>query len=118
LRTVSIAITSPHKNAVNTFKLALCLHQRKPLKVSFHPIAARGRLSVIYVGLPGGYLDNHPANPATIRSLKAAVNEPTLVQPPNLLPFILNPRELMPDGLPFKFEDYLESVDWSGRIVR
>jgi hypothetical protein len=24
----------------------------------------------------------------------------------------------MPDGLPFKLGDYLELVDWSGRIVR
>ena len=24
----------------------------------------------------------------------------------------------MPDGLPFRLSDYLELVDWSGRIIR
>ena len=28
------------------------------------------------------------------------------------------PRENMPDGLPFRLSDYLELVDWSGRIIR
>jgi hypothetical protein len=41
-----------------------------------------------------------------------------MVQPPQLLPFVGNPREPMPDCLPFKLDDYLELVDWSGRIVR
>ncbi len=36
-----------------------------------------------------------------------------------LLPFIGNPRAEMPKkGLPFKLTDYLELVDWSGRIIR
>jgi REP element-mobilizing transposase RayT len=53
-----------------------------------------------------------------IRSLKSAISENSMVQPPQLLPLVGNPREPMPDGLPFKLHDYLELVDWSGRIVR
>ena len=36
----------------------------------------------------------------------------------SLMPFVGNPREPMPDGLPFPLMDYLELVDWTGRIVR
>src|SRR5690606_358045 len=32
--------------------------------------------------------------------------------------FVGNPRELMPAGLPFRLQDYVELVDWSGRIIR
>ena len=39
-------------------------------------------------------------------------------QPESLLPFAGNPRKNMPDGLPFKYTDYLELVDWTGRILR
>ena len=39
-------------------------------------------------------------------------------QPKVLHPFIGNPRENQPKGLPFKLEDYLELVDLTGRIVR
>jgi REP element-mobilizing transposase RayT len=39
-------------------------------------------------------------------------------QPANLMPFAGNPREPMPKGLPFRLTDYLELVDWSGRIIR
>ena len=35
-----------------------------------------------------------------------------------LLPFAGNPRSAMPKGLPFCLNDYLELVDWSGRIMR
>jgi hypothetical protein len=30
--------------------------------------------------------------------------------------FAGNPRRDMPNGLPFKLTDYLELVDWTGRI--
>ena len=40
------------------------------------------------------------------------------VQPNRLMPFVGNPREPMPEGLPFALKDYLELVDWTGRIVR
>jgi len=39
-------------------------------------------------------------------------------QPEQLLPFAGNPRENMPAGLPFRLTDYLELVDWSGRMLR
>lgn len=39
-------------------------------------------------------------------------------QPPSLAPFIGNPRKDMPDGLPFKLDEYLQLVDWTGRILR
>ena len=39
-------------------------------------------------------------------------------QPDALFPFVGNPREPMPDGLPFAFQDYLELVDYTGRILR
>lgn len=53
-----------------------------------------------------------------IQCLKKAIGENSPLQPSQLLPFVGNPRDPMPDGLPFKLEDYLELVDWSGRIIR
>ena len=38
-------------------------------------------------------------------------------QPEQLLPFAGNPREGMPAGLPFRLNDYIELIDWSGRIL-
>ncbi|KDM91707.1 transposase [Photobacterium galatheae] len=37
---------------------------------------------------------------------------------PSLFPFAGNPRNDMPDGLPFRLLDYLELVDWTGRQIR
>jgi hypothetical protein len=35
------------------------------------------------------------------------------------LPFAGNPRKNMPEGIPFRYTDYLELVDWTtGRILR
>lgn len=39
-------------------------------------------------------------------------------QPSQLLPFVGNPREQIPKGLPFHLTDYLELVDWTGREIR
>jgi hypothetical protein len=39
-------------------------------------------------------------------------------QPAHLLSFVGNPRREMPKGLPFMLTDYLELVDWTGRILR
>jgi REP element-mobilizing transposase RayT len=39
-------------------------------------------------------------------------------QPKTLFPFVGYPRKDMPPGLPFRLKDYLELVDWSGRILR
>lgn len=41
-----------------------------------------------------------------------------LEQPETLMPFIGNPREPMPQGLPFHLEDFINLVDWSGRTIR
>lgn len=38
-------------------------------------------------------------------------------QPKKLLPFVGNPQENMPDGLPYRLEDYLQMVDLSGRVL-
>jgi REP element-mobilizing transposase RayT len=35
-----------------------------------------------------------------------------------LFPFVGNPRHNMPQGLPLTQQDYLELVDWTGRIIR
>ena len=35
-----------------------------------------------------------------------------------LYPFVGNPGENMPDGLPFKLEEYIELVDLTGRQMR
>ncbi|WP_148864034.1 transposase [Marinobacter fonticola] len=37
---------------------------------------------------------------------------------PGLFPFAGYPRQDMPVGLPFRLEDYLELVDWTGRQLR
>ena len=56
------------------------------------------------------------------RRIKQALNakQPCLPeqQPTALLAFAGNPREDMPDGIPFVLSDYLALVDWSGRIIR
>ena len=39
-------------------------------------------------------------------------------QPSTLMPFVGNPREPMPEGLPFHLKDYLELLDWTGRVIR
>jgi len=35
-----------------------------------------------------------------------------------LMPFAGHPRQDMPRGLPFRLTDYLDLVDWSGRVLR
>ena len=39
-------------------------------------------------------------------------------QPKGLMPFAGYPRQDSPKGLPFRLTDYLELVDWTGRILR
>ena len=59
-------------------------------------------------------------------SIKLRINKAQQVGQPNhlrqqasaLMPFTGYPRNNMPKGLPFRLTDYLELVDWSGRILR
>jgi REP element-mobilizing transposase RayT len=59
-------------------------------------------------------------------SIKRRIEQALKTQIPNrldqqasrLMPFAGNPRDDMPSGLPFRLTDYLELVDWSGRIIR
>ena len=53
-----------------------------------------------------------------ILHLQTAVSDHTNLQPPELMPFVGNPREDMPAGLPFRLQDYIECVDWTGRVLR
>jgi len=39
-------------------------------------------------------------------------------QPSQLFPFVGYPRQEMPEGLPFRLQDYLELLDWTGRQFR
>jgi hypothetical protein len=55
----------------------------------------------------------HTSIKARIAELSATGDQPT-----QLMPFAGNPREPTPHGLPFRLRDYIELVDWSGRIIR
>ncbi len=56
------------------------------------------------------------------KRIKRAINSqaPNRVtqQASTLMPFAGNPREDFPEGLPFRLTDYIELVDWTGRIIR
>lgn len=51
------------------------------------------------------------------RRIKTLSNMPHQ-QPCTLFPFVGNPRDPMPKGLPFHLKDYIELVEWTGRIIR
>uniref|UniRef100_UPI003D27A655 transposase n=1 Tax=Pseudoalteromonas sp. TaxID=53249 RepID=UPI003D27A655 len=50
--------------------------------------------------------------------LRAKAVQQKKAQPKTLFPFVGNPRNNMPQGLPFQLHHYLELVDSTGRIVR
>ena len=52
----------------------------------------------------------------TARRSKSTAN--AAQQPRHLMPFVGYPRAEMPRGLPFHLSEYLELVDWTGRIIR
>lgn len=55
----------------------------------------------------------HTSVQARLDALKT--EQPTA---PDLFPFAGNPREEMPEGIPFRLMDYLALVDWTGRQLR
>jgi len=58
--------------------------------------------------------ENSAHTSVKIRVIKAKLGK----QPDNLQPFVGNPREHMPKGLPFELKDYLELIDLTGRCIR
>jgi REP element-mobilizing transposase RayT len=60
---------------------------------------------------------DHTSIQERVAAAGTATADPPL-QPPHLMPFTGDPREDMPKGLPFRLSDYLELVDWTGRILR
>ncbi|WP_260294241.1 transposase [Sedimenticola hydrogenitrophicus] len=60
---------------------------------------------------------DHTSVQRRIRAITAA-DEDTPPQPPELMPFVGNPRQDMPKGLAYRLEDYLSLVDWTGRQFR
>ncbi len=52
------------------------------------------------------------------QALSAEVPSAIDQQPNSLYPFAGNPREAMPEGLPFLLTDYMELVEWTGRQIR
>ncbi len=53
-----------------------------------------------------------------IATAQEAPESPEPHQPKKLFPFVGYPRQDMPTGLPFRLQDYLELVDWTGRQLR
>ncbi|WP_045860217.1 hypothetical protein [Teredinibacter purpureus] len=59
----------------------------------------------------------HTSIKRRIEALKAANTHPS-TQPLKLAEFVGNPREPMPQGLPFHLKDYIQLVDITGRAIR
>ena len=53
-----------------------------------------------------------------VKAKKVTTPNHPFQQNKTLMPFAGNPRKHMPHGLPFRLSDYIELVDWTGRIMR
>ncbi|MEP4599408.1 transposase [Saccharospirillum sp.] len=53
-----------------------------------------------------------------VETAKEELTSPEPNQPKLLFPFVGYPRQDMPAGIPFRLQDYLELVDWTGRQIR
>ena len=56
---------------------------------------------------------DHTSIKARIGALRANGDQPN-----NLMPFSGSPREFTSSSLQFRLQDYIELVDWSGRVIR
>lgn len=61
---------------------------------------------------------DHTAIQQRIRAVCRPDESAPATEGPTLLPFSGPEHRDAPDGLPFQFENYLDLVDWSGRVVR
>lgn len=59
----------------------------------------------------------HTSVKARVETLQKAESAQQ-TNPTHLLPFVGNPRQPMPKGLPFPLKDYLALLDWTGRVIR
>ena len=115
-----IAREANHEDAVTgrfwegRFKSQALLDEKAPaacmVYVDLNPIRARMADS------PEG--SDHTSIKQRIAKALKAQKSFQAEQPESLFPFAGYPRKDMPDGIPFKLSDYLELVDWSGRIIR
>ena len=53
-----------------------------------------------------------------IHTVLKARHSKKAIKQTGLLNFVGYPRKDMPEGLPFRLADYLELVDWTGRVIR
>jgi REP element-mobilizing transposase RayT len=61
---------------------------------------------------------NHTSVKLRCEQAKASQQDNISKQPSTLMPFIGNPREDIPKGLPFDLKDYLQLIDVTGRSIR
>ena len=110
------------------------------LSALVHPCTSEGRykyqalLDESALAACMAYVDLNPIRAAIEKtpetsqytSIRKRISKANTVMTPNhpnqqintLMPFAGNPRKNMPHGLPFRLSDYIELVDWTGRIMR
>ncbi len=85
-------------------------------KKSYYPKAQACRFVLGHELTKRAYQDTHSNDCNTINQRIDSAQQDA--QHPTLFPFVGNPREPMPTGLPFRLSDYIELVDWTGRTIR